>query len=131
MKLISMTILVKDHDEALEFYTKKLGFKKVADNAFGPGERWLTVAPKGQEDIEIVLQKPSPAMHGKAEAKRMLGQVGKGPAWCFKVDNCKKKCEQLRKKGVEVVSGPEEMPYGVQAVIADLYGNRFVLIERP
>jgi predicted enzyme related to lactoylglutathione lyase len=131
MRLIHVTILVKDHDEALDFYTKKLGFRKVADTTFGPGERWLTVAPKGQKDMEIVLQKPSPAMHGKARAKQMMNQVGRGTTWAFEVDDCRKACERLRKKGVEIVSEPEEMPYGVQAVFADLYGNSLVLIERP
>lgn len=129
-RLSHVTILVKDIDEALEFYTHKLGFVKVTDNAFGPGERWVTVAPKGQKDIEIILQKPSPAMHGKAGAKRMLAQVGKAPTWVFRVDDCQKACTALKKKGVQIVSGPEALPYGVEAVFLDLYGNSFVLMER-
>ena len=130
-RLSHVTILVKDIDEALDFYTNKLGLVKVTDNSFGPGERWVTVAPRGQKDIEIVLQKPSAAMHGAEGAKKMLKQVGKAPAWVFRVDDCRKACDKLRKKGVRIVSGPEALPYGVEAVFADLYGNSFVLMERP
>jgi predicted enzyme related to lactoylglutathione lyase len=129
-RLSHVTVLVKDIDEALDFYTHKLGFVKVTDKAFGPGERWVTVAPKGQKDMEIILQKPSPVMHGEEGAKRMLKQVGKASTWVFQVDDCKKTCEGLKKKGVQIVSGPEAMPYGVEAVFLDLYGNSYVLMER-
>ena len=130
-RLSHVTIVVKDIDEALNFYTKKLGLMKVTDNDMGNGYRWVTVAPKGQDDIQIVLQQPNPAMHGAAEAKQMLKQVGNGTTWVFKVDNCQKTCDQLRKKGVEILQEPETFPYGVEAIFADLYGNRFVLMERP
>ena len=130
-RLSHVTILVRDIDEALDFYTRKLGLVKVMDSSMGPGERWVTVAPKGQKDVEIVLQKPSPAMHGEKEAKQMLKQVGKGTTWVFKVDNCQKTCDQLRKKGVQIVREPETLPFGIEAVFVDLYGNPFVLMERP
>jgi|AGTN01.2.fsa_nt_gi Predicted enzyme related to lactoylglutathione lyase len=129
-RLSHVTIIVKDIDEALDFYTKKLGFVKVTDNDMGNGYRWVTVAPKGQKDIEIVLQHPNPAMHGDAGAKQLSKEIGKGTTWVFKVDDCKKTCDQLRKKGVEILQEPEALPYGVEAVFADLYGNRFVLMER-
>ena len=127
-RLSHVTIIVRDIDEALDFYVKKLGFKKVEDNDLG-GYRWVTVAPKG-DTIQIVLQQPSAKMHGAAEAKQMLKQVGKGTTWVFRVDNCKKTCDQLRKKGVEILEEPQQLPYGVEAIFADLYGNRFVLMER-
>ena len=112
-RLSHVTIIVKDIDDALDFYTKKLGFKKVEDNTLGGGYRWVTVAPKGQDDLQIVLQQPSAAMHGAVEAKQMLKQVGKGTTWVFKVDNCKKTCDQLRKKGVEILEEPRDLPYGI------------------
>lgn len=130
-RLSHVTIIVRDIDEALDFYTKKLGLVKVADNPMGPGERWVTVAPEGQKDLEIVLQKPSPAMHGETGAKEMMCQIGKGTTWVFKVDDCKKTCDQLKKKGVQIVKEPEAFPYGTEAIFVDLYGNAFVLMERP
>ncbi len=91
-------LFVKDYDEALDFYTKKLGFEKITDVSLMPGIRFLTVAPKGQ-GTEIILHLPSAAMHGEAEAKRMAGLVGKTPALMFKVDDCKKTCDELRLRG--------------------------------
>ena len=53
--LARVTILVNDQDEALKFYTEKLGLEKRDDNTFAPGMRWLTVMQKGQKEVEIVL----------------------------------------------------------------------------
>jgi predicted enzyme related to lactoylglutathione lyase len=69
-------------------------------------------------------------MHGVAGEKQLMKEIGKGTTWVFKVDDCKKTCDQLRKKGVEILQEPEALPYGVEAVFADLYGNKFVLMER-
>lgn len=130
-RLSHVTVIVKDIDEALNFYTQKLGFEKVMDTPMGPGMRWVTVAPKGQKDLEIVLQKPSPEMQGEAAAKEILKQVGKGTAWVFQVDSCQKTCDELRKKGVQIAREPEKLPFGTEAIFTDLYGNAFILLERP
>jgi predicted enzyme related to lactoylglutathione lyase len=130
-RLSHVTIIVRDIDEALDFYTKKLGFTKVSDSSVGDGYRWVTVAPGGQQGLEIILQHPDPGMHGTAGARQLMKQAGKGTTWVFKVDNCKKTCDRLRKNGVEILQEPEELPYGVEAVFVDLYGNKFVLTERP
>jgi predicted enzyme related to lactoylglutathione lyase len=130
-RLSHVTIVVRDIDEALDFYVRKLGFMKVTDNAVDGGYRWVTVAPKGQQGLEIVLQHPDPVMHGKEGARRLAKEIGKGTTWVLRVDDCRKTCEQLRKKGVEILQEPETLPYGTEAVFADLYGNRFVLAERP
>jgi predicted enzyme related to lactoylglutathione lyase len=112
-------IFVKDYDEALNFYTNKLGFIKVTDVSPVSGWRFLSVAPKGQ-GTEIILHKPIAAMQGEEETSLM-----------FKVENCKKTCNELRSKGVVIIKEPEEAPYGIQAQIADLYGNPLWLIEPP
>jgi predicted enzyme related to lactoylglutathione lyase len=130
-RLSHVTIIVKDIDEALDFYTQKLGFDKVMDAPMGPGMRWVTVAPRGQKDVEIVLQKPSPEMQGEAEAKEMMKQVGHGTAWVFRVDSCRKTCDELRKKGIQIVREPEVLPFGTEAIFVDLYGNPFILMEPP
>jgi catechol 2,3-dioxygenase-like lactoylglutathione lyase family enzyme len=123
-------LFVKDYDEALDFYTKKLGFAKVTDVSLAPEMRFLTVAPKGQ-GTEIVLHVPNAAMHGEAEAKRQAGLIGKTASLMFKVDDCKKTCEELRSKGVKIVKEPGKAPFGIQAQIVDLYGNPLWLIEHP
>lgn len=123
-------LFVKDYDEALDFYTKKLGFEKVTDVSLAPGMRFLTVAPQGH-GTEIILHKPSAAMHGESEAKQQTELIGKTPALMFKVDDCKKTCDQLRSKGVTIAQEPGNAPFGIQARILDLYGNPIWLIEHP
>jgi len=123
-------LFVSDYDEALDFYTNKLGLKKVTDVSPMPGMRFLTVAPNGQ-GTEIILHKPTDQMHGEAEAKRMTDLIGKTPSLMFKVDDCRKTCNELRSKGVKITKEPGPAPFGIQASIADLYGNTIWLVEHP
>lgn len=123
-------LFVKGYDEALEFYTNKLGFVKVTDVSLAPGFRFLSVAPTGK-GTEIILHVPNTEMQEKAEVMREVELIGKTPSLMFKVDNCKKTCEELRSKGVVITQEPEEAPFGIQARIADLYGNPLWLIEHP
>ncbi len=128
-KLAMVSILVRDQDEALRFYTEKLGLEKRADKLFGPGMRLLTVAPKGQQGPEIALAKPEVALHGEERARKLMESVGKSTTWVFDTDNCYKTYETLRKRGVKFVCPPTEQSYGVEAVFEDLYGNTFSLLE--
>jgi catechol 2,3-dioxygenase-like lactoylglutathione lyase family enzyme len=123
-------LFVKDYNEALDFYTNKLGFVKVTDVSPAPGWRFLSVAPKGQ-GAEIILHVPNAAMQGEAEAKRQTELIGKTPSLMFKVDDCKKTCDELRSKGVMITMEPRKAPFGIQALILDLYGNPLWLIEHP
>lgn len=127
-ELNHVTILVKDYDEALHFYTDVLGLEKRMDEKFGPA-RWVTVSPKGQAQMEIVLQKPEPSMHGEAGCKKMAERIGQGTTWAFAADDCQKTYEDLRAKGVKFNRPPEKMPWGIQAVFEDLYGNSFALVQ--
>ena len=128
-RLARVTIYVHDQDEALRFYTEKLGLEKRSDVAFGPGARWLTVAPAGQTDFEILLQAPVPAMHGEEFAQKISERVGQGTTWVFFTDNCRADYETLKGRGVSFSSEPQEQPYGVEAVFQDLYGNSFSLLQ--
>lgn len=129
-KMTHVMIFVKDYDEALDFYTNKLGFVKVADVSLGPGFRFLSVAPAGQ-GTEIILHVPIVEMQDEAEVKREIELIGKTPSLMFKVDDCRRTCDELRSKGVVVVQEPQEAPFGIQARIEDLYGNPLWLIEHP
>lgn len=71
------------------------------------------------------------AMQGEAEANREAELTGKTPSLMFKVDDCRKTCDELRSKGVKIVKEPEEAPFGIQALIVDLYGNPLWFIEYP
>jgi len=126
-KLVHVTVIVRDQEEALRFYTEKLGMEKREDRTMG-AFRWLTVAPKGS-DIAIVLQKPGAPFQEAAEAEAMLARVGQGTTWVVESDDCKKDYEALKGRGVTFTSPPSELPWGVSAVFQDLYGNKYNLLE--
>jgi predicted enzyme related to lactoylglutathione lyase len=122
MRLSLVTIFVGDQDEALRFYTEKLGFEKRADDVqTAPGFRWLTVAPKDQKVPEFVLL--------KAVEKEQVEQIGKQSHLGFSTEDCRGTYETLSARGVKFTSPPEDVGYGVQALFEDLYGNEYVLIE--
>lgn len=124
-KLAIVTILVRDQDEALKFYTEILGLEKKDDMQFGAEGRWLTVAAPQQQGLEIFL--------GKADSFGMdlMEHVGKAPAWAFSSDDCQGDYERLSARGVKFLTPPEEKPWGIQAVFEDLYGNKFSIVQEP
>jgi predicted enzyme related to lactoylglutathione lyase len=128
-QLAMIPVLVNDQDEALHFYTEKLGLEKRSDIQFGPGMRWLTVAPKGQKRPEIALAKPDARLHGEERIRELIGRIGQGTLWVFGTDNCHKAYEMLHARGVKFLSTPTKQLYGVEAIFEDPYGNKFSLLE--
>ena len=123
-KISQVTIIVRDQDEALKWYTEKLGFEKRTDDAVTmPGYRWLTIAPKEQKELEIVLF--------KARDDRERGWVGQGTLWMLQSDDCRATCKALAERGVTILSEPQEYPWGIGATIEDLYGNPFNILQMP
>ena len=127
-KLAHVTIYVRDEDEALRFYVEKLGLEKRADVTAGPGMRWLTIAPKGQTEVAIVLLKPG-GWHDEATTKVLLERIGQGTRWVFETVDCRKAYETLKSRGVNFFNPPQERPYGLEAMFEDIYGNVLVLLE--
>ena len=127
-KLAHVTVIVRDQEEALRFYTEKLGMEKREDRRMGD-YRWLTVAPAGS-DVAIVLQVPSQAFKTAEEAARMLARVGQGTPWVLETDDCRNDHARLSAAGVTFNAPPSDMPWGVSAVFEDLYGNKYNLLER-
>ena len=130
-RLSHVTIWVEDHEEALAFYVGKLGFEKRTDATL-EGFRWLTVAPKGQLDLEIVLMKlvPGPMMDSATlEELRALTRKGALGGGVFAVDDCPAIYEDLKAKGVEFMSAPREQPYGIEATLKDPFGNWFSMTQ--
>lgn len=131
-RLSHTTIYVRDQDSAKEFYTEKLGFEVRMDHTMEGGFRWLTVGPKGQKDLEIVLMKPTPGPMFDEEtlaALELLLKKGKLGAGVFYTDDCRKTYEELKAKGVTFRSEPEEQFYGIEAMMQDDSGNWFSLTE--
>jgi predicted enzyme related to lactoylglutathione lyase len=126
------TIYVLDQDRAKAFYTDKLGFE-VRDDAKMGDFRWLTVAPKTQPDHCIVLMalKPSKFMDEETiGALTKLVQSGKLGGGVVECDDIHRTYEELKGRGVDFVSPPREMPYGVEAVFRDDSGNFFSLGQK-
>lgn len=120
-----LTILVNDYDEALDFYTQKLGFVKKSDNQFGGGNRWLTVAPPDQTDIEIIFVKAD-----TPEKHELVGKQASDHVFLtLQTDDCWKDFKEMKEKGVHFFGEPTEQFYGTEVVFKDLYGNRFDLIQ--
>ncbi len=123
-----VTVLVGDVDEAIEWYTDALGLELRADEEFAPGARWVTVAP-ADGDTEVVLQEPSEEFHGAEAAREMRERIGEGTMTVLAVDDCRATAADLADRGVEIRTGPEEVPWGVPTVVADPWGNPFDLVE--
>ena len=129
LRVLRVTIRVRDQEEALRFYTEKLGFEQRADLPMGPQRRWITVAPKGEQAPELVLQ-PADWFEGE-ERQQHAALVGKDPTIVFQVDDCRVTYETLRARGVEFSMPPTEQGYGIEADGKDLYGNTLVFLQLP
>lgn len=123
-----VTVLVEDTDEAIAFYTERFGMELRADEEFGPGARWVTVAPPDGE-TEIVLQEPNPAMHGEERAAAMREQIGGGTVTVLGTEDCEASAADLEERGVTIHTPPEEVPWGVHTIVEDLYGNPYDVVE--
>ncbi len=106
---------VHDQDEALKFYRDVLGFKVTADVVFDGQNRWLTVCPPNQPEVNIMLEKVG---MGRPEAdQRMLAELlakGSLPGAVFRITNADETFEAIRQSGAEVLQEPIDQPYGVR-----------------
>ena len=126
------TIYVVDQDESLEFYRDKLGFEVRTDVSMDNGFRWLTVGPKGQTDLEIVLMelKPSPMLTEEAvvSLKSLIEQGAMGTG-VFSTSDCQATYEEMKANGVEFMQPPTDRFYGVEALFKDNSGNWFSMTQ--
>ena len=125
---------VHDQDEALAFYTQKLGFEVRADVTLAEmgNFRWLAVGPASQPDIAIVLMAiPGPPVMDAATADQVRDLMGKGFAGTvfLQTDDVQASYEELRGRGVEFSEEPEDRPYGIDSGFRDPSGNSFRLTQ--
>jgi predicted enzyme related to lactoylglutathione lyase len=134
IRITTTQVWVHDQDEALAFYTEKLGFEVRMDATLPEmGDfRWLTVGPVGQPDVSIVLMAipGAPVMDEQTAAQvRTLMAKGFAGTVFFTTDDCQASYEELKARGVEFVEAPEERPYGIDAGFRDPSGNHFRLTQ--
>jgi catechol 2,3-dioxygenase-like lactoylglutathione lyase family enzyme len=131
-RLSHVSIYVLDQDEAYDFYVNKLGFEVRMDAKMDNGFRWLTLSPKGQPNLQIVLMPtgPSPMMDQEtSDALRALIRKGVLGVGVVQTADCQKTYEELKAKGVEFAQPPEERFYGIEALFKDNSGNWFSMTQ--
>jgi len=131
-KVSHMTLFVNNQEDAKNFYVNKLGFDVRTDQTMDSGFRWLTVGPRTQPELEIVLMEPKAGPmfdEESAAAVRLLLKKGVLGAGAFEVDDCRKTYEELKAKGVQFAGAPEERFYGIEAIMKDGLGNWFSMTQ--
>jgi catechol 2,3-dioxygenase-like lactoylglutathione lyase family enzyme len=131
-KLSHATLYVLDQDQALAFYTEKLGFEVRTDFSMEGGFRWLSVGPRTQPEVELVLYAARPSGlfdESSANHLRSVLEAGKMGGGVFETADCRATYEALSAKGVTFLQPPQDQPYGVEALFTDGCGNWFSLTE--
>ena len=133
IRLTNAQLWVHDQDEALAFYTQKLGMEVRADASLPEMNfRWLTVGPPGQPDVGIVLMAiPGPPVMDEDTAAQVRELMAKGFAGTIflTTDDCQASYEELKSRGVEFVDEPFEQPYGIDSSFRDPSGNHLRLTQ--
>jgi predicted enzyme related to lactoylglutathione lyase len=134
IRIATTQLWVHDQDEALAFYTQKLGMEVRADVTLAEmGDfRWLTVGPPGQDDVAIVLMAiPGPPVMDPETADQVRSLMAKGFAGTvfLNTEDCHASYEELKSRGVEFSEQPEERPYGIDSAFRDPSGNHIRLIQ--
>ena len=123
--IINVTLIVRDYDEAIDFYTKVLGFNLVEDTDMGNGKRWVRVSPPGSIGTCLLLAKAA-----NSEQVSCIGNQTGGRVFLFlQTDDFWRDYPMLKARGLNFIEEPREEPYGVVAIFEDLYGNRWDFIQ--
>ncbi len=126
-QLAHVALLVHDYDEALAFYTEKLGFRLLTDTPLSPGKRWVLVAPAGAGSAgpALLLAKAD----GPEQQSRVGNQTGGRVFLFLTTDDFWRDYHQMRAQGVVFTETPRQESYATVAVFADLYGNLWDLLQ--
>ena len=123
--LAGISLVVNDYDEAIDFYTRKLSFTLLEDTRMSDTKRWVVIAPPGSTGCTLLLAKA-----GNDAQKAAVGNQTGGRVFLFlHTDNFDRDYNQMQKAGIEFIESPRQEAYGKVVVFADLYGNRWDLIE--
>lgn len=120
-----LTLVVRDYDEAIDFYTQKLGFILLEDTTLSETKRWVVVAPSGEGSCALLLAKAA----DEQQASRIGNQTGGRVFLFLYTDDFERDYQRYQQVGITFVRPPQEEAYGKVAVFEDLYGNRWDLLE--
>ena len=128
-KIGYVALVVRDYDEAIAFYTEKLGFWLVEDSASkdrqGRDKRWVLIAPQESDGTSILLARAS----NPEEASRIGNQTGGRVFLFLHTDDFWRAYRAMTERGVKFIREPRDEPYGTVAVFVDLYGNQWDLLQ--
>jgi len=125
--IVHVALVVRDYDEAIEFYTNKLHFTLVEDT-YQPeqNKRWVVVSPPNSVGTTLLLAKAA-----SAEQEAFVGNQSGGRVFLFlNTDDFWRDYNEMVAKGIKFVREPKHAPYGTVAVFEDLYGNQWDLLQR-
>ena len=120
-----ITLVVRNYDEAIAFYTGALGFALLEDTALGGGKRWVRVAPRGASETALLLAQAD----DDAQRARIGDQTGGRVGFFLHTDDFDRDHAAMSARGVRFLEAPRREAYGTVAVFEDLYGNRWDLLE--
>jgi catechol 2,3-dioxygenase-like lactoylglutathione lyase family enzyme len=122
----TITFLVREYDEAIVFFTGKLGFQLVEDTPLADGKRWVVVAPRGGNGATLLL-----ARAASPQQEAGIGRQAGGRVFLFlETDDFARDHGAMLAAGVEFAEPPRHEAYGTVAVFLDLYGNKWDLLQR-
>jgi catechol 2,3-dioxygenase-like lactoylglutathione lyase family enzyme len=126
VRISQLSLVVRDYDEAIRFFTESLGFLLLEDSPLGNGKRWVRVAPPGKSGAALLL-----ARAATPEQERAIGNQSGGRVFLFlETLDFHRDYERMRSKGVRFTEEPRDERYGTVVVFLDLYGNKWDLIGR-
>ena len=121
-----VALVVRDYDEAIEFYVDKVGFRLLEDTYIpAQDKRWVVLAPPGNGGAQLLLAKAA----GRKQTARVGNQTGGRVFLFLHTDDFERDHKALQARGVEFVRAPKVESYGTVAVFKDLYGNMWDLIQ--
>jgi len=125
-RLAAVSLLVRDYDEAIAYYTGTLGFRLVEDTPLAPGKRWVLVAPPGDLlGAQLLLARAKNAEEAAVIGRQAGGRVG----FFLHTDDFHRDHAAFLSRGVEFLEAPRTESYGTVAVFRDLYGNQWDLVQ--
>jgi uncharacterized glyoxalase superfamily protein PhnB len=123
--IAQIALVVRDYDEAIEFYTRKLQFDLIEDTRLSEAKRWVVVSPKGRKGCNLLLAKAA----NDEQSSRIGNQTGGRVFLFLYTDNFQQDFQNLIDNNIQIIREPTVETWGTVALFADLYGNLWDLIE--
>ncbi len=125
--LAAIALLIPDYDEAIAYYTGKLGFELIEDTVLSASKRWVLVAPPGSAGTRLLLAKAA----NPAQTAAIGDQAGGRVLFFLHTDDFDRDYARYRAAGVDFTEQPRDEVYGKVVVFRDAYGNKWDLVEKP